>query len=1271
MWRSWVDRINAPTKNEHEDEDAAQLLHISPEELKRRQQLEIQLQDLWRQCEDLLSSEQERSDLFLFTFLPKFCDLYGNMKAIPHFLLLAMNVGLWAESSQALMNSLRSKWHLYYIIKAIHIISCGPVVFLNMMQQQRLPSVITKIFRSFIDLPPNYYNVGTTANVDDSADNNEDTTNNEMVSLNDVGITVAAILEQLVRNSSVLRRLVLDDTFFTIMRLVSTKPAEWDNNNDHHENHREPVYMIWKRRTIDILKSINTDSEVIQYMHSRRFIEMLVQAWKDGLNRSRLHIRDYVDITLDLNLITHLLKVSIETGVTGFYDEFQQADGYQPLLSYLIAPPFDEDHIYYKAQIVSGVVELAFIGKGVSSPPTITDGLPYQHDDFVYPKYDESKGRIVQNLSAMQTLQSALLQPVPSNLHTSTNSNKQQSIPPELQALLFDGIQKIIQENPVNYFLVERINALPLLIETMENYQLDVQNAIMGLLDYVMLDLNFVPLKELAVLSLHLQSTNSTGNLVGLICRCLTGQLQKAPKLVVVARESGLINMMSLLLSNVNEYLNETTSTMNTSETTDNDTIAAGSSFVQHILDDFDAVVKCVVEMIKDQTNMAIFRKLYNGNIFDLLHYQQTRIGALELFEALSRHDPDLLSDQPGADVSSNSNVSYAFSRVMEAVQGIPRGDLSFRLEILKTIKRIFHAYPFTRDVFRLSGGYVSLVSMIVSLENAFTHTDDFDQANDDDTATLDNDATLKRTLMDVLKMILFVLMESMRDNDTNRLYFTKVVGYEALGNALQMTGAMTQEGDAAIFFGLLFSFMVQDESMCGIFTGEHANVLVDAGTLDHSALIQHIDHTLNDSLVDVFNPGMALTILHLQKSIITGDNGDTELADAVLAALYALARGNRQNQIKLNRCGLILKAVERVYPRGSSADHPASQCQTMHQESEHSRNILIQIIKKLMTMGVGDKELRYIFQSFGTDGYLADLEDPAIDGLLDLILHGTTRSRWPNFIQLDASNDTSKRTRSMASLEIPALANFPPPSPGYTMIMWLHIEQWNKVSNMAVWSLWDGQRLAFRVYLDAATGNLHIQSGASKVDCKFDSFEFKPGYWYHIGLVHHRSRLGASLSTVTLFVNGVWMEQARCTYIASGLQGYLKSVIGGECNDDESVNGGATAIEADHSHRLIWDLGPTYIMTDTLDADLINLYFHLGARYKSLYQDSLRQFQTYDASTALFLNLRGITKRRNMNKSTLANVMRGATTHSSLPESKIYSPSSRGTLLPMVIKLD
>lgn len=66
-------------------------------------------------------------------------------------------------------------------------------------------------------------------------------------------------------------------------------------------------------RTIAILKSIDSDPEMIQFIHSRRYIGMLVQTWKDGLNKSRLHIRDYIDITLDLDLIIHLLKVRKRT----------------------------------------------------------------------------------------------------------------------------------------------------------------------------------------------------------------------------------------------------------------------------------------------------------------------------------------------------------------------------------------------------------------------------------------------------------------------------------------------------------------------------------------------------------------------------------------------------------------------------------------------------------------------------------------------------------------------------------------------------------------------------------------------------------------------------------------------------------------------------------------------------------------------------------------------------------------------------------------------
>jgi hypothetical protein len=77
-------------------------------------------------------------------------------------------------------------------------------------------------------------------------------------------------------------------------------------------------------------------------------------------------------------------------------------------------------------------------------------------------------GPIVRNLAAVQTLQSGLLYPMSSN-------NSKQSTSPQLQAALFFGIRDVIQRNPINFFLVERTNVLPLLIETMESYSPDVQ----------------------------------------------------------------------------------------------------------------------------------------------------------------------------------------------------------------------------------------------------------------------------------------------------------------------------------------------------------------------------------------------------------------------------------------------------------------------------------------------------------------------------------------------------------------------------------------------------------------------------------------------------------------------------------------------------------------------------------------------------------------------------------------------------------------------------
>ena len=114
--------------------------------------------------------------------------------------------------------------------------------------------------------------------------------------------------------------------------------------------------------------------------------------------------------------------------------------------------------------------------------------------------YTHTIDKIVKNVQAFHCLLSTFIYP------TTTNTKKSHELPPPLSIQLFQAMKEIIQSHPCNYFVVERTNAVPQLIEGMEKYDVEIQKGIMELLVFIMVDLNFVPLKELAVLSLHLQS---------------------------------------------------------------------------------------------------------------------------------------------------------------------------------------------------------------------------------------------------------------------------------------------------------------------------------------------------------------------------------------------------------------------------------------------------------------------------------------------------------------------------------------------------------------------------------------------------------------------------------------------------------------------------------------------------------------------------------------------------------------------------------------------
>ncbi|KAI9493852.1 hypothetical protein BDB00DRAFT_938645 [Zychaea mexicana] len=1269
MWRSWVDRINATNKESEQSSDV-DVPAVSPEVLQRREQEHNELRQLLSQALDPRIDEKESSDLFLQEFLPKFCAIWEAHKEDHVFaaiddarsfiakLTRSLLGGIRrvpeqkskGESSQVLMDNLRSRSHMYNIIRTIRVVAHGPDTLVDLMLQQRIPSVIIKLFRSFIDLPPEYYNsnavpdeaISSSASNEDSDGDNvdDDDDDSDMVYFDEAGIVVTDTLKRFAQNRSVVRRLIAEDTFFMMVRLISVKPADWpqlssssdDVYNDDTTSSSsspatsssssavEPAYMIWKRRALDVLKLVPMTTEVSQYLKSRRCLDMMIQAWNDSITKGKLGLIDMREDLIALDLATYQLKASLEADYHVLYDDFNHGKAWDTLTSVVLATPANSKVAELKIELIDAIVRLTYIGKDRSSP-TLSEGLPYQHPDFIFPKPDKDTDKNVSNTHAFQLLLDAFTYPhTPQRLTAAAGLNRTQ-LPKDIRRKLFMEMKQIIQMSAVNYFTLERTNVLPLLIESMELYDTDIQNGIMDVLVYVIKDLNFVPLKELAVLSLHFQSS-STGNLVGLICQRFAGLLRDFQKFRVVVREAGILNVLSLMLTDLTDGLNddaEEGEEQHGQQTKQRE----NKGFVQRVSQDFDDIAGCLVEIFKDPSNFVFFQKTYRGNLFDLLRYTQTRKGILRVIECFPTTaviaDNSITSptspSAAGSSVLPTMDIETSFSKLIEAVQSIPRDDLDFRRQMLLAMNRIFTAHPATRDIFRQSGGYVTLISMIVALEGAF-----LDPANYCVDATTDQ-------LLNILQAIFHVLATSMRNNDINKQFFKSQVGYAALENALELTGALASNGVPRHVFGILFAFAVDhDGHMNELFVLKKENSDNNNQQEHQQELAHQVERVLKQTSVSVANPEITTTILNLQKSI----SFDPELSGAILSGIYSLARCSRRNQVKLNRCGVILAALNRILPLDEE------QHQQDSNRLQHENQILLQVIKKLMTMGISYEEMRHIFRGFGARGSFDNMHKDVGKHLMNLILDGASRSRWPNFIQFDMSSS------GYACLEVPSIPNFPPSTPGYTLMAWFHIERMDEHVPLTLLTLLDSDSNAVsRLLIDPTTRRLQIHQVHVKQTVELTAFEFQPGYWYHIGIVHQRARLGLNLSSITLFVNGAWVEQARISY-PSHPPGSLRAIIG-------------TPRDHRQMSTLIWDLGPIYLVDETLEDDVLILYFNLGARYKSMFQDALRQFQTYEASTTLFLSLRAMTKafsRRDMDQSLLANVMRGAGS-ASVQESK------------------
>ena len=91
-------------------------------------------------------------------------------------------------------------------------------------------------------------------------------------------------------------------------------------------------------------------------------------------------------------------------------------------------------------------------------------------------------------------------------------------------------------------------------------------------------------------------------------------------------------------------------------------------------------------------------------------------------------------------------------------------------------------------------------------------------------------------------------------------------------------------------------------------------------------------------------------------------------------------------------------------------------------------------------------------------------------------------------------------------------------------------------------------------------------------------------------------------------------MDQVKCSYPAS--PSINKTAVQAFFGTPPSFANSAS------KPTLQWSLSQAHVWADILPEDLIEIIFQLGPRYHGNFQDSLGQFQTYDASTGLNIRL-------------------------------------------------
>ncbi|KAF6208270.1 hypothetical protein GE061_016724 [Apolygus lucorum] len=526
-----------------------------------------------------------------------------------------------------------------------------------------------------------------------------------------------------------------------------------------------PAYNVhWRKSAAEVLMTLSRhglSSPVVAYIHTKGCVALCL----DNMQRSQ--DLSPIEIVEMFVAVFCFLKDSSEVSQT-LLEDFRTCQGYTFLNDFLLKLDNDKSAEAAEAMrnLVLMITSLAMCGQTELKPSQASHGTLFQMLGFTMPQ-PSGRGASVRNIQAFLVLQSLFLK---------SNSAG-------LCGTILDAISSVYHADNANYFILESQHTLPQFAEKIHNKPPEIQEKFFKLLEFIVFQLNFVPCKELISLSILLKSQHSIP--CSIICmQTLSNILKHNTIFKDVYREVGILEVFVTCLQHFSTLIKESP------KSEEGQDVSIDTNHEKLGL----LIIEALITLLNGNSNNAtIFRESGGAKCaLSLVVHADCRHQALGIFRELML----------------NGGGDEDMGTLLAMMHGASADALVLKGHILKCVLQCLRESHRTRNVFRKVGGFVYLLSVIVSMEGCLKN----EPSPPWDKFTAQQILTLLHTVFNTITV-------AMRFEPANAKFFHQEICATSLCDTLRLLGCFSDRTSLEEM-NENFSSSVDDTVFHTLFTG-------------------------------------------------------------------------------------------------------------------------------------------------------------------------------------------------------------------------------------------------------------------------------------------------------------------------------------------------------------------------------------------------------------------------------------------------------------------